>query len=230
MSPSRSGSEGRTGIFPGTIGVVLALATAVLLLQLLWSSVDRLSWLFLGAGIACGLCGLVGWKTIAELRRGKEPRGILPWLSFPMTLLGSAAMIPLLLLAVYPEARSWLDPKSLIRARWRDDRLEIIFPRATLGDAINLTLDAGPGETPKITTVPTEHFDSFPGHGEWQGMNRGDDNRRLRIDLRAIRENLGLPPPIRIGINASGAMPQTEYRVGGRIPQQWVTCPPLPEQ
>ena len=187
-------------------------------MPLLWGEVDPLSWYFLGAGAGCGIVAMLGWSLLARVTAKRRTHyGILPWLAFPATLSGSISMVPLLLLAVYPGAREWLDPQVRIDAHIHAGRLEIIFPRPTRGDALNLTFDG--------VSIPPGHFTKSPEDAEWADLHSGGDNRILTVNLTRLQEVFDLQNARRIGINAILDSKQIHYQTGERIPQQWVPIP-----
>ena len=161
---------------------------------------------------------MVGWSVLARVAAKRQTHyGILPWLAFPATLVASVSVVPLLLLAVYPDVREWLDPQDRVDVHFRSSRLEIVFPRPTRGDAVNLTFDD--------VSIPPRHFTEFPEDGEWADFHPGDDNRILTVNLARLQEVFDLQQPRRVGINASLDASQIHYRTGERIPQQWVSIP-----
>lgn len=198
---------------------LMAVAVAGVGLQGLWGENDPLSWKFLAGGIACGLVAIGGVSILSRVSvdGGAGPRGPCAWLAYPMSLFGTLSMVLFLLLAVYPGARSWLDPHSRIETRWRGDRLEIRFPRPTAGNAVNLTLDGTP--------IPQHYFREHPGVSEWKDLRVANDQRVLVLDIAELEKTFQIPPPERIRINAiAGA--QIRESTGQRFPQQDVTLPP----
>ena len=201
-----------------TISFLLIISTIAVLLQLLWGDLDWVSWYFLSAGVACGIVAMFGWSVLARIAaKRQEHYGVLPWLAFPATLFGSVAIVPLLLLAVYPDARKWLDPQVRIDVHVLRDHLEIVFPRPTRGDAVNVTFDD--------VSIPSQHFTTFPDDGEWSDFRQGGDNRILSINLAHLQEVFDFGRPRRLGINASLDSSQTHYQSGERILQQWIDIP-----
>ncbi len=214
-------SPSRRTLFPRLIVLLLLAALAGVGMQALWGQDDRLSWAFLGAGAACAAIALASWRYLSRVRlEPGRPPGILAWIAFPALVFGWLAMLPLLLLAVYPESRAWLDPQSTITARHRQGALEIVFPRSVDDRSINLTFDD--------TAIPAEYFDRFPDQGEWRDLSAPDDSRVLRLDLDALRAAFTFESPRRLGINANRETRQIFYQSGERVSQQWIVLPREP--
>ncbi|MBI4584989.1 MAG: hypothetical protein HY717_13335 [Planctomycetes bacterium] len=202
-----------------TLGL-LALTALALLSELLWGAGEALAWrFFAGAAIAGGL-GILGWWILSRSQAlgGGEPArpGAPAWLGFPLASLGFLAMVPLLLLAAFPEVRASLDPHSRITARLTGGKLEILFPQPMAGKEVNLQFDDRP--------IPPAYFREHPEVFRWQDR-RAEDKRLLLIEMPSVQERWSFTSPRRLGINAVPDEAQILDRNGLRVPQQWIDLP-----
>ena len=190
-------------------------------LQSLWGGVDSLTWVFLIGEIVCGTVGILGWWILSNLINRSPAEtgryGVLPWLAFPMTVFATLLMIPLLILAVYPESRTWLSPKNRITLRQKDEVLEITFPQPTTGTIINIQFDDIP--------ISPRRLKEIPQISQWRDLSNKNDNRVLRLNYTVLQKEFKISNPGRIGINAMPNEDQIFYKSGGRIPQQWIELP-----
>ncbi|MGH9362690.1 MAG: hypothetical protein ACRD2T_12315 [Thermoanaerobaculia bacterium] len=169
------------------------------------------------AAVAVGGVGVLAWAGVVFGRGpGGRPGGI-AWVSFPVAFLAPAAMIPLLVGAVVPDAIEALLSPHRLRVSREGVGIVIEFPRRVKDDTINLQLND--------TAVPEGYFRANPARARWRHVGEPRPRSFLYLDLDLIGADLGVGRVQSLGLNRVRGTAQMEDAAGERFPPQRVEVP-----
>lgn len=218
-------------IYAALVSGSLILAALYILLQSFWGEGDAQSWSFFLAALVCGLGTLGGAAVLTRTARRQtspqDPPGFLAWLCFPMMFLCLIALLPLLVLAISPSARTWLTPRDAFgveHVKSPREIIRVVFPRPVMIPEeglppLNLMVND--------QRIPTGVQETHPGAITWSDHLETGDARRLTLELALLRKALPeLGEVTSVRVNAViGDVPQIVDASGKRFTQQTLAIP-----